>query len=284
MIGTPLALTSSTVRSTVPSPPRLTARSAARCHLRRGTPSCGRPTASASSASSARLVAVVGSSHRATAWASTAASARPWWATNATRLTGRAHGAHGSALAAGAWAWTNSSRLPSAPRRGDSIQPMMLAPAASSAAATSRRTRSWTAGSRIDAPALRRLGPARLELGLHQQHEVGPGPGAGQQSGQHGAQRDEREIGHHDVHRAAEVVGVQAAHVGPLAVVDPRVGPQPLVELAVADVDRHDLSGAALQHAVGEAAGRSAGIQDAPASDVDTEAARAPRRACRRRG
>ncbi len=50
------------------------------------------------------------------------------------------------------------------------------------------------------------------------------------------------------------------------------VGAQARVQLAVADVDRVDVRRASLQQAVGEAAGRSAGIDGAAAVDGDGEA------------
>ena len=63
-----------------------------------------------------------------------------------------------------------------------------------------------------------------------------------------------------------EVADVEALdHHDALVVADARM------ELAVADVERDDLAGAALQQAVGEAAGRRAGIEHPPADDVDAE-------------
>ena len=63
------------------------------------------------------------------------------------------------------------------------------------------------------------------------------------------------------VDRLADHRRVERAHVGALDAAHPGVGPQPLVELAVADVDGHDLGGAVLEEAVGEAAGRGAGVE-----------------------
>src|SRR5690606_2563420 len=49
--------------------------------------------------------------------------------------------------APGARAWTSSSRLPSAPVIGESVQPSTAQPASTSAASISPRTRAWIAGS-----------------------------------------------------------------------------------------------------------------------------------------
>ena len=59
--------------------------------------------------------------------------------------------------------------------------------------------------------------------------------------------------------------GVERADVGPVDHAHPGVGLQPPHELSVADVDGDDLPGAPAQQHVGEAAGRRAGVQAAPA-------------------
>ena len=56
---------------------------------------------------------------------------------------------------------------------------------------------------------------------------------------------------------------------------DPRVVAQPPVELPVADVERDDAHGAALQQHVGEAAGRGADVQALAALDGDLKASSA---------
>ena len=61
------------------------------------------------------------------------------------------------------------------------------------------------------------------------------------------------------------------ADVRALDVRDPVVGAQPLVQLAVADVDGDDVTGAALQEAVGETAGRCPGVERQLSGDVDAE-------------
>ena len=60
-------------------------------------------------------------------------------------------------------------------------------------------------------------------------------------------------------------------YVAALADVDPVVAPQAVVELAVADVDRHHPRRAPLEEAVGEPPGRRAGVDHRPAGRVDSE-------------
>ena len=62
-----------------------------------------------------------------------------------------------------------------------------------------------------------------------------------------------------------------AARVHAFADEDARIGAKPPIELAVADVERDDRRGAALQQHVGEAAGRRADVERAPAGGVDAE-------------
>ena len=77
------------------------------------------------------------------------------------------------------------------------------------------------------------------------------------------AQRDERQVGDHRVERRRSVASVDVTEVGALAATSTRASaPEPFVELAVADVDGDHLRGAALEQAVGEAAGRRAGVED----------------------
>ena len=63
----------------------------------------------------------------------------------------------------------------------------------------------------------------------------------------------------------------QRARVDAFAHDDARVGAQPPIELAVADVERDDAGGAAPQQHVGEAAGRRADVERAASLRVDRE-------------
>ena len=71
------------------------------------------------------------------------------------------------------------------------------------------------------------------------------------------------------------VVGGQRARVDAFADDDARIGAQPPVELAAADVERDDAGGAALQQDVGEAAGRRADVERAAPVRIDARTRRA---------
>ena len=73
------------------------------------------------------------------------------------------------------------------------------------------------------------------------------------------------------VGREGQVGGLQRARVEALDHGHARVLAQAPVELAVGDVDRGDALGAALQQAVGEAAGRGADVEAVAPGDVDAE-------------
>ena len=159
--------------------------------------------------------------------------------------------------------WRNSSRLPAGPGRGDGQTPPTPSPSSWPASATARTAAA--PGRRVaDHPAAADRLPAGLELGLDQQHQVAVVAGQPGQDGQDQAQRDERQVGHGQVDRPADLGGLQRAHVGPVQHPDPRVLAQAEVELAVADVDGHHLGRPGLQQHVGEAAGGGAGVEAAP--------------------
>src|SRR5690606_39628981 len=76
-------------------------------------------------------------------------------------------------------------------------------------------------------------------------------------------------IGDDEREGLAQVARREVADVAALADLDAGVGAQPLVELPVADVHGDDLRRAPLQQAVGEPAGRGAGVERPPAPGVD---------------
>ena len=97
---------------------------------------------------------------------------------------------------------SRNSTLPSAPRRGEIISPMIAAPWPSSVPATSWSTRAPHLGIG-DHPAVpRRLLASGLELGLHQPHQVAAGADQAEQGRGDGAQGDER-AGRRPPHRPA---------------------------------------------------------------------------------
>ena len=81
------------------------------------------------------------------------------------------------------------------------------------------------------------------------------------------------EIGHDEVDRTADVVRPEVTDVAAFSYVDPRIVPNGRVELAVPDVDGHDLRRAPLEEAVGEATCGGAGVEGPAAGDVDREVA-----------
>ena len=104
-------------------------------------------------------------------------------------------------------ACTRNSTLPAEPVRGEAIAPMMPVPASMQRGRHPLERAQPERGVPDDALAPGDGGPARLELGLDQEDEVGVGRRhrAGER-GHDAAQRDEGEIGHHE--RAGLVGGV----------------------------------------------------------------------------
>ena len=120
-----------------------------------------------------------------------------------------------------------------------------------------------------DDPFSAHLVAARLELRLDERDDVGSRADDTNDGGQHLCQRDERRIDGGNVdpfRKRLEVADVRALHHH-----HARVFAQAQVELAIADIDRVDTTGASLEHAVGEAAGRRADIHRDEAGDVDRE-------------
>ena len=109
-------------------------------------------------------------------------------------------------------------------------------------------------------PLLTHLAAPRLKLGLDEADHPAATAQQLRRHGQHELQGDEGHIDAREIDGVGHLFAGDIADVGALQVDDPSVGPQLPGELAVADVDRVDLFGAVLQHAVGEAAGRRADI------------------------
>ena len=99
--------------------------------------------------------------------------------------------------------------------------------------------------------ALRCVGPARLELRLDENERVPPCSCKGERRRQDAGRGDERDVARDQL--GCEGQRVEVARVHPLEHDDAWIGPQPRVELPVADVERNDPRRAALQEAVGEA-------------------------------
>ena len=115
-----------------------------------------------------------------------------------------------------------------------------------------------------DDAAFADLGAARLELRFHERDDVGAGAEQRRHDRQDVAERDERDVDRDDVERravAGQIAARERARVDALDHVDARIAADLPVELAVADVERDDARGAALQQHVGEAAGRGADVE-----------------------
>src|SRR3546814_4428761 len=81
------------------------------------------------------------------------------------------------------------------------------------------------------------------------------------------------QVGDGQADECVEVLRRDRADVRALAHVDARIGAETLVQLAVADVEGDHARRAALEQAVGEAAGRGSDVEGATARDLDVEAA-----------
>src|SRR4029079_16676766 len=95
--------------------------------------------------------------------------------------------------------------------------------------------------------------------------------GRGQDGGQDLAQGDERDVDDDEIRAVWELFGRDGARVGALDHRDALVRSQAVVELAIGDVERDHVGGAALQQAVGEAAGGGADVERAATGRVDPQ-------------
>ncbi len=112
---------------------------------------------------------------------------------------------------------------------------------------------------------------AELELRLDHRQSLAARRQAGGHGGQDLGERDEgdvdrRQAGREGKRRRGELTCVEALDHGHPRVLAERVG-----DLAVGDVDGRDAGGAALEQAVGEAAGRGADVEAVAARDLDRE-------------
>jgi hypothetical membrane protein len=159
------------------------------------------------------------------------------------------------------------------------------------AVAVAARDRRWRDGEDSD-PAFRQIGgdgdhggrahlliahdaalpdsvPAGFELRLDQGHDIAGVAKLGQRRRQRQAQRDERDVGNHEVDRLLDGHAVPRVHA--LVYNDAWILTQTPVELAFSDVDGVDLQDSALQQDVREAAGRRTDVDGDLAGDVEPE-------------
>ena len=178
---------------------------------------------------------------------------------------------------------TRNSTLPSAPReRRRHRRRRRRGPRPRGRRAPRASTARCTSGSRTT-PALARLGPGPPRTAASPAARGRrPASCARASAGATVTQRDEREVGDDDVDRAADVGGLEVAHVVRSSTVTRGVVAQRPRELAATDVDRDDVRRAGLEQAVGEAAGRRAGVEGAAGRGRRSRTGRARRRASRR--
>ena len=258
-------------RSIVPSPPSTTARSAVA-----GSPCSARPCRAASSAETTSSTPASSCHGREALDARadllgpavrderdplhgadpqpTAASIQRWTSS----------GSEGSSLAI---RWTTNSRFPFGPGWPESTTPAdACAPARRCVAELAQHA---PVHRRVAHDALRRVGPTRLELRLDE-HERLP---AGRRERERGRQTrvagDERDVARDELGRERQ--RVEVARVRRARARRRGSSAQPRVELAVADVERDHPRRAALQQAVGEAAGRGAEVETVASRRIDAE-------------
>ena len=131
---------------------------------------------------------------------------------------------------------------------------------AAAASATAWTASRRSAGSRTTPPLPIRSRPTS-NCGLTIARQSNVGGGAREHGRQDLAQRDERDVDDDQVRRVRELLGRERAGVDALDHGHARVLAQAPVELAVGDVERDHVRRAALQQAVGEAAGGRADVQ-----------------------
>ncbi len=113
--------------------------------------------------------------------------------------------------------------------------------------------------------------PARLELRLDEQHQRGVRTTATHQRGCDGEQRDEGEVGDHDLDGASDDVRLEGADVRALEDSHACVATQQPCQLPASHIDRDHLARTSLEQAVGEPTGRRAGVEGAEAPHVERE-------------
>ena len=177
---------------------------------------------------------------------------------------------------------TKNSMLPSAPRNGDATTARTPSPRTPSAVDHLAQHRVVHHRVAHDA-ALADARPARLELRLHQQHELGVRRGEREQARRDRPERDERQVGDAEVGGRIDAHRLRASRTLVRSITVTRASLRSVHASWPADVDRDHVRGAPLEQAVGEAAGRRADVDRARSGDVDRERVERAPRACRRR-
>jgi hypothetical protein len=111
----------------------------------------------------------------------------------------------------------------------------------------------------------------RLELWLHQQHQVGAFHRQLGKGGEDQAKGDERQVGHHHLWDEREIGRNEVAHVRALEERDPGVPAKLPRQLTVPHVDGHDPGRPSLEQAVREATGGRTRVEGIAAGDPHPE-------------
>jgi hypothetical protein len=115
------------------------------------------------------------------------------------------------------------------------------------------------------------LGPARLELWLHQRNDVGARTQDQSDRRENLSQRNKGHVDAHEVDRAREIGRSEVARIEALDDDDACVVSQLPVQLTMANVERYHSGSAALKQYIGEAAGRGADVEALPSRQIDAE-------------
>ena len=156
---------------------------------------------------------------------------------------------------------TNVSRLPAGPGRPDGAKPSTDAPRSRARAATATIAARRSAGSRTTPPLPTRSRPTS-NCGLTIARQSNALGGAGQHRRQHLRQRDERDVDRRSGRARTGSASASSARAFMRSMTVTRSSLRSRQsQLAVGDVERDHVRRAALQQAVGEAAGRGADVE-----------------------
>ena len=108
---------------------------------------------------------------------------------------------------------------------------------------------------------------ACLELWFDQQDPIGLPGAEGTDLRSNQRQRDEGEIGHHEIERSAKRSGIGVTDIRSFHNSNPGIGANPMMKLAISNIERDHLCGSALEKAVGETSGRCTDVDRDPALD-----------------
>ena len=221
-----------------------------------------------------------------TSSAASRAAGRPVWATSSTRrvgsvpslikrwaIAGSNQARRTPRAAAGCASRRNHrkySTLPAGPGSRLTLAPATPNPSCAADSATPD-TASARRSSRRTTPSAPTRPRPDLELWLDHQQQVAVGVDTPGQTGDHFAQRDEREVGHQEVDRPPDGLRVEFADVGRVVHDHPRIRGKFGRQLGSADVDGVDYAGTCVKKHLGESAGRCARVETPPAGDRQTE-------------